>query len=104
MLRKVKGINFTKAITFNDLSENINFPQKMWGGPILQNKSLKRISMKTLDLGAKLPPEIRYFKHDFSKTDPPIRVLKILYKLPNLTSNFDTHNVRDNFLSYIQLP
>ena len=42
--------------------------------------------------------ETPYFQHDFSKTHFLIRVLKMKFKLSNLTSNFQTHNkVGDNF-------
>ena len=59
-------------------------------------------SVKTSNFGSKLLPEIRYFWHAFSKTLLPILILKIIFWLPNLTSNFQTHkNVGDNFWLYI---
>ena len=54
--------------------------------------------MKPFDFGSELLIEIRYVYHDLSKIHFLLAVLKIIFQLPNLTSNFETRkNIGENF-------
>ena len=106
-LEKKTPISLTHSI-FAEKWSKMNFSGKKkydtFGITLLSKKKIKKCSQNFKKAAPRLCfwGTLFYFKHNFSKTDVHIVILKIKSQLPNLTSNFNTHkNVGGNFLSHV---